>query len=71
MDEHHLRFISVIIQKDKSKYSYDKQYRMNSLECHKIQLPVRENGEIDFDFMRDFIKNIEKTMAKSVNLYQN
>ncbi|MGX3044363.1 restriction endonuclease subunit S [Helicobacter sp. T3_23-1056] len=68
MNKYHLRFISTIINKDKSKYGYGKQYRMGSLENHKIPLPTIE-GKIAFDFMEKFISAVQKEVIQSVVLW--
>ncbi|MDY3133597.1 MAG: restriction endonuclease, partial [Campylobacter lanienae] len=34
-----------------------------------IKLPITANGEIDFEFMNNFIKAIEKLVIKDVVLY--
>ena len=69
MQKYHLLFISTIIQKAKSKYGYGKQYRIGSLQNHKIQLPTNENGQIAFEFMENLIKAVEKEVIKNVVLY--
>ncbi len=66
-----LFFVSVFDKKFLNKFGFDKMCSQSKLQKETVLLPTRENGEIDFDFMRNFIKNIEKTMAKSVNLCQN
>ncbi|MGX3010526.1 restriction endonuclease subunit S [Helicobacter sp. 23-1044] len=68
MSKYHLRFISTIINKDKSKYGYGKQYRMGSLENHKIPLPTIE-GKIAFDFMESYIKELEAEQIRELEAY--
>lgn len=69
MNKYHLRFISTVINKDKSKYGYGKQYRMGSLENHSILLPIDKNGQIAFDFMESFIKELELERIKELGSY--
>lgn len=66
MSHYCLKFISAIINKSKSKWGYGKQYRINSLKNHKIQLPVNADSQIAFDFMESFIKALEKESIKNV-----
>lgn len=68
MNKYHLRFISTIINKDKSKYGYGKQYRIGSLENHIISLPTQE-GKIAFDFMEKYIKELELERIKELEAY--
>ena len=41
----------------------------NKVENDVISLPITDNGEIDFEFMNNFIKAIEKLVIKDVVLY--
>ena len=70
MNKYHLLFISVIIQKDKAKYGFGKQYRKNSFESHKIKLPTLENGEINLNFMENYIKATQNKMSQILNAYE-
>lgn len=71
MNSYHLRFISVMIARDKAKYGYDKQYRLGSFSNHKISLPtLKATKEIHFNYMENFIKALEKDRIKQVILYQ-
>ena len=36
-----------------------------------IPLPLNDDNQLNFELVQNYIKKIEKTMAKSVNLYQN
>ena len=65
MNKYHLRFISTIINKDKSKYGYGKQYRIGSLENHKISLPTIDSA-IAFEFMENYIKELEAERIKEL-----
>ena len=62
-------FISSIINKDKDKWGYEKQYRQNSLEKHKISLPVDKFGKPNFEIMEKFIKEIEKNHTSKLLAY--
>lgn len=68
MNKYHLRFISTIINKDKSKYGYGKQYRIGSLENHKISLPTIDSA-IAFEFMENYIKELEAERIKELEAY--
>ena len=53
-----LFYIATVINMDKYKFGYGKQYRINSLEAHKILLPTL-GGEINFSFMEKFIEELD------------
>lgn len=53
-----LFYIATVMNMDKYKFGYGKQYRMNSLEAHKILLPTL-GGEINFSFMEKFIEELD------------
>lgn len=51
-------FIASIIDRDKYKFAYGRQYRQKSFNKHKIKLPVTPSGEPDWQFMEDYIKSL-------------
>lgn len=60
MSKYAMQFISAVINKDKEKWGYGKQYRQNSLETHSIFLPSDDTNAPNFALMEKFIKNIEQ-----------
>jgi len=52
-----------------SKFSYGKQYRMGSFEQTQIQLPTK-NNKIDFEFIENFIAELEAQRILGFNIYQ-
>ncbi|WP_236847874.1 restriction endonuclease subunit S [Campylobacter devanensis] len=50
-------------------YSYAMKRNQSRIKNENIKLPVTANGEIDFEFMNNFIKAIEKLVIKDVVLY--
>lgn len=62
-------FISVMT-KAFSNFSWgSSSFNVKILNEVKILLPLNKNGEIDFEFMNNFIKAIEKLVIKDVVLY--
>ena len=59
MNRYCLQYISTLINKAKVRFGYGKQYRIGSLEKHFISLPVLTNGEIAFEYMESYIKELE------------
>lgn len=65
-----LLFICTIINQDKMKWGYEKQYRQNSLEEHNIFLPTDSNEKPHFTLMQSFIKELkEEHTAKLITYY--
>ncbi|MCI6988951.1 MAG: hypothetical protein MR902_05185 [Campylobacter sp.] len=51
---------------------YDGQqggYKLDDIKNHTIKLPIINNGEIDFEFMQNFISAIEKLIIKNLVIY--
>ena len=63
-----LFYIATVMNMDKYKFGYGKQYRMNSLEAHKILLPTL-GGEINFSFMEKFIEELERERVEELDAY--
>lgn len=53
-----LMFIVTIINQDKYKCAYGRQYRQKTLIKHKIKLPITIKGEPDWEFMENYIKSL-------------
>ena len=71
MSKYAMQFISAVINKDKEKWGYGKQYRQNSLEKHSIFLPSDDTNAPNFALMEKFIKNIEQEhSAKLLKFYE-
>jgi hypothetical protein len=49
-------FFVVVLNADKYRYSYGRQYRQKDIKKHVIKLPVTANGEPDWDYMEKYIK---------------
>lgn len=63
-----MQFINAIIDQDKEKWGYGKQYRQNSLEKHKIFLPIYKNGNPDCEYMENTIKATEQEIIDIIKL---
>ncbi|WP_251008135.1 restriction endonuclease [Tenacibaculum dicentrarchi] len=60
--------VSLINKTLYKKFDYGKQYRMRSFNETKIQLPTK-NGKIDFDFMKNFINDLETERIAKLDAY--
>ncbi|WP_258033573.1 restriction endonuclease subunit S [Campylobacter concisus] len=63
-----LYFTTVISKSLFGKFSYGQKLRSSQSLNFKIKLPTK-NGEIDYEFMENFIKAIEKLAIKDVVLW--
>ena len=63
-----LYFTTVISKSLFGKFSYGQKLRSSQSLNFKIKLPTK-NGEIDYEFMENFIKAIEKLIIKDVVLW--
>lgn len=51
-------FLVLCINKNSIKFSYGKQFRQNNADKDKILLPITPQGEPDYEFMEEYIKEI-------------
>ena len=49
-----------LIERLAEKYSFNREINDTRLKREKLLLPVNEEGEIDFDFMKKFIQKAEQ-----------
>ncbi len=61
-------FTSSIYKSIKHKFGYENKAGWDKVKNEKIQLPIK-NGEIDFEFMEDFIAQIEMKRIEKLNKY--
>lgn len=53
----------------KNLFSFSNMGTWTKFKDLNIKLPITQNDEIDFEFMNNFIKAIEKLVIKDVVLY--
>lgn len=53
-----MMFIVTVINQDKYKCAYGRQYRQKTLLKHRIKLPTDSNGNPDWRFMEQYIKDL-------------
>ena len=68
IDKYASLFIVTVINAGNSIWSYGKQYRLKTFERHKIILPTTEKDTPDYEYMSQFMKNIEQ---KQINKYKD
>ena len=64
-----MHFLVACFQKVLANLSWGDGSTVTSIQQIKIQLPINKDGDIDFEFMNNFIKAIEKLVIKDVVLY--
>ncbi len=62
-------FISVCIANQSSVYNYGKQVREKVLKRFKIMLPVTNDGQPDYQFMEDYIRELMAEKKKQYREY--
>lgn len=64
-----LHFFACVIQKSiKHKFGYENKAGWAKVKQEKIQLPIKD-GEIDFDFIEEFISELETQRLASLSAY--
>lgn len=67
---HNLFFVSCVIQKSiKNKFGYEHKASWDRVKKEMILLPIKENGEIDFDFMENFVAELEARRVAELEAY--
>jgi len=51
-------FLATILNNDKYKFQYGRQYRQKNFKKHSIKLPVTNEGTPDWQFMEEYIKSL-------------
>ncbi len=62
-------FLSRMIRQTCSKYSYGKMGNQESIKREKIMIPVDEQGNPDYSFMEQYIKEREKQIIQKYTAY--
>ncbi|WP_258058225.1 restriction endonuclease subunit S [Campylobacter hyointestinalis] len=62
-------FIISQLRKINQKYNYAQKISKDKINDTKIQLPITQNGEIDFDFMESFIAELEAERVRELEAY--
>lgn len=62
LNEKNALFICAVLQKTLNKYDYTTMLSGDKLKKEFIYLPVKKDGQPDFDFMEKFIDNLQKQL---------
>jgi hypothetical protein len=55
-NQFNMLFLATVINADKYRYAYGRQYRQKDFREHVVQLPVDENGQPDWKFMEHYVQ---------------
>lgn len=69
IDKYASLFIVTVINSGNSVWNYGKQYRLKTFERHKILLPVTEKQTPNYEFMSQFMKDIERQQIEKYEDY--
>lgn len=69
IDKYASLFIVTIINAGNKVWNYGKQYRLKTFERHKIMLPITEDGNPDYEYMKNYIKDAQNYKIKKYNEY--
>ncbi|RHW46826.1 hypothetical protein DS832_04880 [Bombilactobacillus bombi] len=58
LNKYNALFLKVLIEQNKEKANYSNQYQLKKIEDLKLLVPTKDNDEIDWGFMEDYIKSI-------------
>lgn len=65
-NEYTLLFLITTIQKQKAKFAYGYKFNATRMAKTKILLPIDNVGNIDYEFMENYIKQIKKDKIEKV-----
>lgn len=57
-------FLATMVSRFSEKYSFNREINDDRIKSEKILLPITEDGEPDWNFMNEYMMNIEKRQKK-------
>lgn len=65
LDKYAYLFLVPLVSRLSEKYSFNREINDERIKREKLLLPVNEHGDIDFEFMSTFMKNVEQDILKT------
>lgn len=65
LDKYAYLFLIPLVSRLSEKYSFNREINDERIKREKLLLPVNEHGDIDFEFMSTFMKNVEQDILKT------
>lgn len=69
LNEYSAKFITTIADRVRGKYTFGYKRNQTRLKKEILTLPIDENGDPNWSYMENFIKNIEQKQIKNVLKY--
>lgn len=66
-----IEYIMAVIKKCRVKYNYASKWTIDKMRNETLFLPAKSDGEVDFDYMKRYIRAIEKITIADVVKYKN
>lgn len=60
-------FIATVIKKDRYRWSYGRKWKLERMCNSKLMLPTTDNGDLDLEFMEDYIKSLHHKLLTTNN----
>ncbi len=58
INEYTALFLKTVIEKDRYRYSYGRAFKMDLIKETFVRLPIKENGEVNFEYIESYIKSL-------------
>lgn len=72
LDKYAYLFMIPIINRLSEKYGFNREINDERIKRERLLLPVTEDGDIDFQFMSSFMKQIETDiLGTTLNVFKN
>ncbi|WP_303028682.1 restriction endonuclease subunit S [Bacteroides acidifaciens] len=66
LDKYAYLFLAPLVQRLSEKYSFNREINDDRLKREKLIIPVNEHGEMDFEFMSKYMREIEIRTLKPI-----
>lgn len=71
LNKYNAMFICTILNQEFQKYSYGRARIIELIKSEKIKLPVNREGQIDWEYMENYIKSLHIKLKKTYNKHKN
>ncbi len=58
-------FVATVIEQDRYRWQYGRKWRPSRMKNSKIKLPQDKNGNPDWEYMEQYIRNLHSTVIKT------
>lgn len=68
-NKYHYLFLAAVLNRLSQKYNFNREINDNRISKERILLPVDEQGQPDYAFMEEYIKECEKSLLQKYRRY--